>query len=53
MNDSEKITFETMGIKSGSIIKNVDGNFIFEDNILDISNSLSHKILVRVSSYSE
>ncbi|MBT3642169.1 MAG: metal-dependent transcriptional regulator [Euryarchaeota archaeon] len=53
MNDSEKKTFEVMGIKQGSIIKNVEGKYRFNDDTLEISNSLSHKILVRVSSYSE
>ncbi len=53
MNDSEKKTFENVGIKNGSIIENKNGKLIYEDKILDISNSLSHKILLRVSSYSK
>jgi hypothetical protein len=53
MNDSEKKTFESMGIKQGTIIKNIKGKYRFNDDSLEISNSLSHKILVRVSSYSE
>jgi DtxR family Mn-dependent transcriptional regulator len=53
MNDSEKKTIEGIGIKQGSIIHNNGEHLICDNNMLKISNSLSHKILVRVTSYSE
>jgi len=51
MNDSERKTLEVFGIKLGSKINKTNHQFKVDGKNIDISNSLSHKILARVSHY--
>ena len=52
MNESEKKTLESIGISLGSKITISNNEFNVDGKNIQISNSLSHKILARISKHS-